>query len=63
MLARVQTRIGAAGRLPLIDVDRNAGALADRADIHIAIIDVPSDMVRIIGAAAGQMLGWLWGDR
>jgi hypothetical protein len=38
----------------LINVDRDAGALADRAHMHIAVIDVPCDLVRVVGAAAGE---------
>jgi hypothetical protein len=38
----------------LIDVDRNAGALADGADTDVTVIDVPCDLVRIVGAAAGE---------
>jgi hypothetical protein len=46
--------INAAGPLPLIDVDWNASALPDRADMHVAVIDVPSHTVRIGGASAGE---------
>jgi hypothetical protein len=38
----------------LIDVDRNASALADRAYMNVAVIDVPGDQVRVIGASAGK---------
>jgi hypothetical protein len=40
--------------MPWIDVDRNAGVLADRAHVHVAVMDVPGDLLRIVGAAAGE---------
>jgi hypothetical protein len=38
----------------LINVDRNAGAHADRANMHIVEIDMPGDLVRVVGASAGE---------
>jgi hypothetical protein len=32
----------------------NAGSFADRPDVHVAIIDVPSLSMRVIAAAAGE---------
>jgi hypothetical protein len=40
--AGFDARIEAATPLPLIDVDRAAGAARDRADMHVAVIDVPA---------------------
>ncbi|MGA7072745.1 hypothetical protein [Bradyrhizobium sp.] len=56
VLARMQARIEAARPLPLVSIERNAGAFAHRADVHVAVIDVPSDLVRIVGASAGEGL-------
>jgi hypothetical protein len=39
---------------PLADVMRDAGALADRADAGIAVIDVPGLLVAFGSAAAGK---------
>jgi hypothetical protein len=36
--------------------DRNARALADGADMHVAIRDVPNLAAGVVGAAAGE--GW-----
>jgi hypothetical protein len=32
----------------LVDVDRDAGALADRAHMNVAVIDVPGDLMGIV---------------
>jgi hypothetical protein len=49
----MQTGIEAAGPTPSIDVNGDAGALADGADADVVIEDVPCDLVRIVGATAG----------
>jgi hypothetical protein len=54
MLPWMQARVEAARPMPWINVDRNAGALADLAHVHVAVIDVPGNLVRIVGAAAGE---------
>jgi hypothetical protein len=54
MLPRMQAGIEATRPLPLINVDRNSRAFADRAHMHVVEIDVPCDSVRIVGAAAGE---------
>ena len=54
MLARMQARLEAARPLQLIDIDGDANAFADRAHVHVFEIDVPGDLVRIVGAAAGK---------
>jgi hypothetical protein len=54
MLARLKPGIESARPMPLVDVDRDAGALPDRANTDIAIEDVPSDLVRIVGTASGE---------
>jgi hypothetical protein len=54
MLSRVQAWIEATRPLPLINVDRNARPFTDRADMHVAVIDMPGDLVWIVGAAAGE---------
>ena len=46
--------IEAAGPAPLIGVDRNSGATADRADVHIAIVDMPGLALVAVGAAADE---------
>jgi hypothetical protein len=38
----------------MLVITKRTGALADRADLNIAVIDVPGYMVRIIGATAGK---------
>jgi hypothetical protein len=35
-------------------VDRYTGALADRADADVTVIDVPAFSVRVVSAAAGE---------
>ena len=47
-LASMQTRIEATAPLPLVDVDRNPRAFADRADMRVTKIDVPGDLMRIV---------------
>jgi hypothetical protein len=54
MLTRMQARIKSARPLPLIDVDGDASAFAYRAYVHVAAIDLPGQLVRIVGAAAGE---------
>ena len=54
MLARMKAGIEATAPMPLVDVDRNAGPLADGADMDVVKIDVPGYAVRIVGAAAGE---------
>jgi len=55
MPARLETGIEAASPAPLVDIDRHAGALADGAGVHVAVIvDVPGLLVGIVGAAAGK---------
>ena len=54
MLARMQTRVEAARPSSWIDVARNASALADRAHVQVTVMDVPGDLVRIVGAAAAD---------
>lgn len=54
MLAGMKPRIKAARPFPLVDINRNAGTLADRSYMHVVKIDVPGDMVRVVGAAAGE---------
>jgi hypothetical protein len=54
MLSWVQTRVEAARPMPLIAIDRNTGAFADRAHVHVFEIDVPGDLMKIVGAAAGK---------
>jgi hypothetical protein len=41
-LSRPTSRIKAATPFPLVDIDRAAGAARDRADMDIAVIDVPA---------------------
>jgi hypothetical protein len=38
----------------LIDIDRDAGAFADGAYMHVPEIDVPSLLVGIVGAASSE---------
>jgi hypothetical protein len=54
VLARMQAWVETASPLPLIAIDRDAGALAYRAHVNIAEIDVPGDLMRVVGAAAGE---------
>jgi hypothetical protein len=44
----MQTRMEAATPMPLVDVDRDASALAYRTDADVVIVDVPSYLVRIV---------------
>ena len=37
----------------MLVITKRTGALADRAHVHIAVIDVPRDLVRVVGAASG----------
>ena len=37
-----------------LDIDGNAGTLADRADANVVIVDVPGGLVRIVGSATGE---------
>ena len=46
--------IDAARPAPLLDADRNASALSDRADPHIAVIAVPNLLVSFRIAAASE---------
>jgi hypothetical protein len=52
-LARIKTGVKSAGPAALLDIDRNAGALADRADVDVAEINVPGLLVRIVAAGEG----------
>jgi hypothetical protein len=54
VLARMQARVKSAGPSPLFGVDWDAGALADRADVDVAEIDVPRLLAGIVAAAAGE---------
>src|ERR1700677_4033393 len=53
--ARFDAGIEAATPFPLIDVDRAAGAAGDRADMDIAVIDVPA--IGTLGVAAAGEFG------
>ena len=52
--ARLGARVEAEMPAPLVDVLWNAGARADRADMHVAKVDVPSFLVRVFATAAGE---------
>jgi hypothetical protein len=39
----------------LINVNRSTGALTDVTDAHIVVVDVPSLLVPVVGAAAGEL--------
>ena len=39
-----------------LDIDGNAGTLADRTGANVVIVDVPGGLMPIVGAAAGK--GW-----
>ena len=52
--ATVDRREEAAAPAPLIDVDRDPGALGDRADLHVAIEDVPAFLMAVLCAASGE---------
>ena len=49
----VSDRIEAAGPVPLVDVMRHPGALADRPHRDIAVIDVPRLLVAVRFSGAG----------
>ena len=53
-VCRLGARVEAEMPAPLVDVLWNAGAGADRANMHIAKVDVPSFLVRAFAAAAGE---------
>ena len=55
VLARLEPGIEAAAPATLIAMNWNVGALADRADANITVIDMPSFAVAISGAAAGEL--------
>jgi hypothetical protein len=38
----------------LVNVDRNAGTFADRADTDVIEVDVSGDLVRIVGVTAEE---------
>src|SRR5258705_3746575 len=54
VLAWLRSRIEAAAPAPLVDVDRDAGADPDRADLHVAIENLPAFSVGVFRAAARQ---------
>jgi len=55
VLARLEPGIEAAAPAPLIAMDGNAGTFADRANTHIAVVDVPGLAVAISDAATGEL--------
>ena len=38
----------------MLVITKRTGALAGRAHVHVVVIDVPRDLVRVVGAAAGE---------
>jgi hypothetical protein len=55
VLAGLRSWIEAARSSPLINVDRNASALGNRADMHVTVIDVPAVWTfRIATAGEGE---------
>jgi hypothetical protein len=54
VLSWMKAGIEAATPTPLININWHARALANRADMHVAVVNVPSLMVAIGAAAAGQ---------
>jgi hypothetical protein len=54
MLARMKAGVEAASPSQLIDIDRNARALANRADMDVVVIDVPYLVMGVVRAAAGE---------
>jgi hypothetical protein len=54
LLPRLCSWKEAASPFPLIDIDRHAAALGDRADLDIAKEDAPALTMRVVIAAAGE---------
>jgi hypothetical protein len=56
VLSWMKARVKTAVPMPLVNVDGDAGSLADRSDADIAVTDVPGLLVRVVGAAASEAL-------